>query len=940
MLCMLLGVGNAWAEEVTLKYSAGTTTNMTGGNDAVTLGLDASSWSVVGEKGKSNNFPGLNKSNYIALYYHAEGSNTLTVSSLNENVTIQSIAITYTSNSYNNAVVSVGGNVVAVSDGKYDINNSSFVITNGNTSNIQVRISQIVITYTSNGSVKPSPNVTLSPLTIDIDGQATGEYPEELTDFAVQSSDASIAEAVCVDGTITVNGKAAGTATITAIWSETENYNGGSKTFEVTVKEPATIQDGIIDFSLGLDYGSGYDYSAVKVQSGTWTAGNVTLETAGRNCWYTDKKTLRVYKPSGSDAAGTLTFSVPNGKVITSIVFEGKDFNQLTASTGEFNESWSGLANKVVFTAESASSTIQIEKIIVTYSDGEAPATISAPTFNPAAGEVEAGTTVSIVCPADATGVEYSLDNSTWQTYSEPIEINEATTVYARAYNDEGTKSEVVSAAYTIKEDTPAYETVTLPYEETFSSSIGKFVIEDKSLGEGLTYVWKHDNSYNYMKASAFVSGTAYAAESWLVSPLVDLTENTGAANLTFEHATNFFTDINTAKTEATVWVREENGNWEQLEVNYPESLSWTFVESGVIDLKSYNGKKIQIGFKYTSTAEKAGTWEVKNINIFANIKEDAGLAYSVANYTATIGEENEFPTLTNPNGLDVTYSSTNESVATIDNEGNITLVAAGQATIKAASEETDEYKAGQASYMLVVKEKEVAGTDKFELVTDVTTLSDGDVVILVASNEVEENVSYYALSTTQNSNNRAANEVTVNEDNTITPGSSIQQITLEEGFYFNVGNGYLYAASSSSNHMKTEKEADDNAKAEISIDENGDATIVFQGANTRNLMRFNPNSGNPIFSCYASTSTTGSLVRIYRKVASTEPEPLKGDVNRDGKQSIADVTALVNIILGKVTEDNNPDDYDFKAADVNNDGSRSIADVTALVNIILGKTE
>ncbi len=62
------------------------------------------------------------------------------------------------------------------------------------------------------------------------------------------------------------------------------------------------------------------------------------------------------------------------------------------------------------------------------------------------------------------------------------------------------------------------------------------------------------------------------------------------------------------------------------------------------------------------------------------------------------------------------------------------------------------------------------------------------------------------------------------------------------------------------------------------------------------------------------------------------------GDVNRDGKISIADVTALVNIILGKVTEENNPDNFDFGAADVNCDTKRTIADVTALVNIILGK--
>lgn len=66
--------------------------------------------------------------------------------------------------------------------------------------------------------------------------------------------------------------------------------------------------------------------------------------------------------------------------------------------------------------------------------------------------------------------------------------------------------------------------------------------------------------------------------------------------------------------------------------------------------------------------------------------------------------------------------------------------------------------------------------------------------------------------------------------------------------------------------------------------------------------------------------------------------ELLKGDVNMDGQVSIADVTALVNIILGK---DNVPPYlYDHVAANVNEDDTVSIADVTALVNIILGREE
>jgi hypothetical protein len=58
----------------------------------------------------------------------------------------------------------------------------------------------------------------------------------------------------------------------------------------------------------------------------------------------------------------------------------------------------------------------------------------------------------------------------------------------------------------------------------------------------------------------------------------------------------------------------------------------------------------------------------------------------------------------------------------------------------------------------------------------------------------------------------------------------------------------------------------------------------------------------------------------------------VRGDVNGDSKVTIADVTALVNIILGKTTS------YNTAVADINNDTKITIADVTALVNIILGK--
>lgn len=59
-----------------------------------------------------------------------------------------------------------------------------------------------------------------------------------------------------------------------------------------------------------------------------------------------------------------------------------------------------------------------------------------------------------------------------------------------------------------------------------------------------------------------------------------------------------------------------------------------------------------------------------------------------------------------------------------------------------------------------------------------------------------------------------------------------------------------------------------------------------------------------------------------------------KGDINGDGIITIADVTALVNIILGNEDENENI----IAVADMNGDNAITIADVTELVNYILGK--
>lgn len=145
---------------------------------------------------------------------------------------------------------------------------------------------------------------------------------------------------------------------------------------------------------------------------------------------------------------------------------------------------------------------------------------------------------------------------------------------------------------------------------EGLFDSQGDFVVEDKQLPEELNYIWTWSGSYG-MKASAFLNNTNYASESWLISPVIDLSQLT-SATLTFQQAGNFFSDM---QADCSVLVSTDRQDWAPLTVEgWPEGNSWTFYDS-TADLSAYAGQsQVYIAFRYTSSDMKAGTWEVRNV--------------------------------------------------------------------------------------------------------------------------------------------------------------------------------------------------------------------------------------------------------------------------------------------------------------------------------------
>ena len=163
-------------ETVTIKHNVpttGTSTNMTGNNDANKFfGLDAAAWSVVAAKGGASNNVGINKDGTIRLYYAAAGGNTLTVTAPSKVATIK---LTY-NGTYTNAWVKVNGNKVTPTDGVYTIDAETFVIGNANTENVQVHIKNIAVTLA--GALADFSTTCSGALAAPTFSVAEGEYTE------------------------------------------------------------------------------------------------------------------------------------------------------------------------------------------------------------------------------------------------------------------------------------------------------------------------------------------------------------------------------------------------------------------------------------------------------------------------------------------------------------------------------------------------------------------------------------------------------------------------------------------------------------------------------------------------------------------------------------------------------------------------------------------
>lgn len=157
-----------------------------------------------------------------------------------------------------------------------------------------------------------------------------------------------------------VTGVAGGEATITAtINVGDKNY---SDSYVITVFAP---EDNKFNFTVGYAYGSGLTPSSDQKVASTpyvFTSGSVTITTAGTGkfLWNED---FRLYTNSSA------VIEVPDGKVITKIVFSGATMTQGTiegtAFSDNINNTWTGRKKSITIARDNGTLTIKTMEVTV-----------------------------------------------------------------------------------------------------------------------------------------------------------------------------------------------------------------------------------------------------------------------------------------------------------------------------------------------------------------------------------------------------------------------------------------------------------------------------------------------------------------------------------------------------------------------------------------------
>ena len=333
---------------------------------------------------------------------------------------------------------------------------------------------------------------------------------------------------------------------------------------------------------------------------------------------------------------------------------------------------------------------------------------VATPTFSPAAGAVDSGTTVTISTATSGATIYYTTDGSTPTTSSTQgtsVTVDAAMTIKAIAVKEGMADSEVASAQYTIN-GTTDYSTLETS-NVTLSTTGGTNAYTATVNGE-----------------DALKGGKSGGAGT------VKITVPSGTTTLHL-HAAGWDGETVVLGVTAPSGVTVSPSS---LSLTSNSAISGSSTDYTLSDVADYyfsltlSGVSADSELTFAATSGKRFViWGV-NAEAAVDNRAEAGMSWSAASASATIddGDVVTFtaPTLTPGHATGITYNSTDTDVATINASGVVTIVGGGTTTIQAIFAGDDNYKPATAEYTLTVTDNRtpVVSYD-FETVAELNTL-------------------------------------------------------------------------------------------------------------------------------------------------------------------------------------------------------------------------
>lgn len=291
----------------------------------------------------------------------------------------------------------------------------------------------------------------------------------------------------------------------------------------------------------------------------------------------------------------------------------------------------------------------------------------------------------------------------------------------------------------------------------------------------------------------------------------------------------------------------------------------WTFTESDGEFIAKSVGSSTALYLKYNPssprfTTYKSGQQDLTLYKLEESGKSNPNLAFTgiTGDVTKQLSEGSYSSAATSASDATIVYSSSNQEVATIAQNGLVTLVAGGTTTIKAEVAETATYEASFVEYTLTVVDPAMIKT--FAKVTS-GAVTDGKYIIVYQDSD--DATSVKAMNTTNEKSYFMYTDVDLTDGKIVTDDQSIiWDITTQANGSMSISNG--------DNIFVGYRGSGNNAYIyEAYTEKNCDWTFTFadglftctNGSVTDRQLQYNTNS--PRFACYTGSQKNLTLYKL-----------------------------------------------------------------------------